>query len=64
MEEKKEKAEKKNQTAEEIAKIMVENMKANMNDPDFFIKKERIRQEIAHRVIKERLEREEDEEQN
>ena len=56
-EEKKKK--KKDQNAEEVAKIMVENMKANMADPDFWLKRERIRQEALNKVLKNRKEREE-----
>ena len=56
-EEKKEKKEK-DQNAEEIAKIMVENMKANMADPDFWLKRERIRQKALDEVLKKRKERE------
>jgi len=52
----------KDQKAEEIAKIMVENMKANMADPDFWLKRERIRQEAFKKVLKKRKEREEAEE--
>ena len=37
--------ENKKQTAEDIARIMVENMKKNMEDSDFFEKKEKILQE-------------------
>ncbi len=49
----------KDQNAEDIAKIMVENMKANMADPDFWLKKERIRQKALKEVLKKRKEREE-----
>lgn len=49
--------EKNNQTAKDIAAIMVENMKKNMEDPEFFDRKERIRQEAADKVIKRREER-------
>ena len=54
----------KNQSAKEIAEIMVENMKANMANPDFLIERERIRQKAAHKVLKERKERKEKEEKN
>jgi len=46
-------------SAEEVAKIMVENMKANMADPDFWLKRERIRQEALNKVLKKRKERKE-----
>lgn len=47
----------KNHRAEEIAKIMVENMKANMENPNFLIEKERRQQEAADKVLKRRKER-------
>lgn len=46
-----------NQKAKDVAAIMVENMKKNMEDHEFLNKKERIRQEVADKVIKEREER-------
>ncbi len=49
---------KKDQNAEEIARIMVENMKANMVDPDFWEKRERRRQKALDEVLKKRKERE------
>lgn len=58
MSEEKKKKEK-DQNAKEIAKIMVENMKANMADPDFWLKRERIRQKALDEVLKKRKEREE-----
>jgi hypothetical protein len=58
MSKKKEKKEK-DETAEDIAKIMVENMKANIADPDFWLKRERIRQEAFKKVLESRKEREE-----
>jgi len=48
----------KNQTAKEIAEIMVENMKANMANPDFLDEQARIRAKVRHKVLKERKERE------
>lgn len=51
----------KNKRAEEIAKIMVENMKANMKNPNFLIEKEERLQKAAHKVIKRRKEREKSE---
>ncbi|MBY9011267.1 MAG: hypothetical protein KGD70_02720 [Candidatus Lokiarchaeota archaeon] len=49
--------EKKDQMAKDVAAIMVENMKKNMEDPDYFDKREKIRQEAASEVIKRREER-------
>ncbi|MBY9004150.1 MAG: hypothetical protein KGD73_09290 [Candidatus Lokiarchaeota archaeon] len=57
MEEKKEKKEKKTQTGEEVAQAMVENMKANMNNPDFLDEQERYRQQALDEVLKKRKER-------
>lgn len=54
---KKERKEKKVQTADEIAQIMVENMKANMNNPDFFAEKEQRMQAARDKVLKKRKER-------
>lgn len=56
-EEEQEKKSKTNQSAEEIAKIMVENMKANMGNPDFWLERERVRQKALNKVLKEREER-------
>ena len=61
MEEKEDNKEKKSQNADEIARIMVENMKANMNDPDFLDRKERIRDEVTHEVLKKLRQRKENE---
>lgn len=60
-EEKEEK--KKVQSAKEIAEIMVANMKANMEDPDFWLKRERRRQKALKEVLKKRQERNKNEEQ-
>jgi hypothetical protein len=49
--------EKKEQTAEEVAAIMVENMIKNIEDPDFLNKKDKMLQEAADEVIKKRKER-------
>ncbi|MCJ7650425.1 MAG: hypothetical protein MUP85_17590 [Candidatus Lokiarchaeota archaeon] len=57
MEEKEEKKEKRIQTADEVAQAMVENMKANMNNPDFLDEQERYRQEALDEVFKKRKER-------
>jgi hypothetical protein len=51
-------------TAEDIAKIMVENMKANMANPDFLNEQERIRDKVRAKVIQERKERREREQKN
>ncbi|TFF86298.1 MAG: hypothetical protein EU517_00605 [Promethearchaeota archaeon] len=63
MSEEKKKKEK-DRNAEEVAKIMIENMKANMADPDFLLERERRRQEALKKVLKERKEKEESEEKN
>ncbi|MBY9019163.1 MAG: hypothetical protein KGD66_10070 [Candidatus Lokiarchaeota archaeon] len=57
MEEKEEKKEKRIQTADEVAQAMVENMKANMNNPDFLDEQERYRQQALDEVLKKRKER-------
>ena len=44
----------KNQAAEDVAKAMAENMKKNMEDPNFIRDKERMFQEVADKVIKNR----------
>lgn len=45
-----------NNAAKEITKIMVENMKANMENPNFWIEKERRMQRAADKVLKKREE--------
>ena len=57
MEEKKEKNEKHPQTGDEVAQAMVENMKANMNNPDFLDEQERYRQQALDKVLEKRKER-------
>jgi hypothetical protein len=57
MEEKKEKSEKTANTAEDVARAMVENMKVNMNNPDFLDEQERYRQNALNEVLKKRKER-------
>ena len=52
------KTKKKEQTVEEIADIMAENMKANMRNPNFLKEKEERLQKAANEVIKKRKERE------
>lgn len=49
--------ERKDQTAKDVAAAMVENTKKNMEDPDFFNKREKIMQEAADKVLKRREER-------
>ena len=48
---------KKEYTAEDVAKIMVEIMKANMENPNFWNEKEELQQRVADEVIKKRKER-------
>ena len=48
---------KKGQTAKEIAEIMVENMKANMANPNFWAEKEERLQKARDKVLKERKDR-------
>jgi len=50
-EEKNDKKKNATQSAEEVAKIMVANMAANMADPDFLDRQERIRSKAAKKVI-------------
>ena len=57
MEEKEEKKEKRIQNTDEVAQAMVENMKANMNNPDFLDEQERYRQEALDEVLKKRKEK-------
>ncbi len=57
MKEKKEKKKKKIQTADEVAQAMVENMKANMNNPNFWDEQERYKEEALKEVLKKRKER-------
>jgi len=42
----------KKQTAEDVAIAMVENMKKNMEDPNFLKDKERLFREVADKVLK------------
>ena len=51
MNDKDDKGESKDQSAKEIAEIMVQNMIANMKDPNFLIEKERRLQKAASEVI-------------
>lgn len=47
------------QTAKEIAEIMAANMTANMQNPNFFNEQELLKDEVRHKIIKQRKEREE-----
>ncbi|MFW9902381.1 MAG: hypothetical protein ACFFDY_14025 [Candidatus Thorarchaeota archaeon] len=51
------KTEKKSQSAEEIAEIMVENMKANIANPNFWAEKEERLQKARDEVLKKRKEK-------
>ena len=57
MEDKKDKKEKRLQTGDEVAQAMVENMKANMSNPDFLDEQERYRQQALDKVLEKRKER-------
>lgn len=52
----------KDHSAREIAEIMVQNMIANMNNPNYIEEKELRMQEAAKKVLDERRKREEAEE--
>lgn len=56
------KSQKKEQTANEVAEIMVENMKANMENPNFWAEKEERMQKARNKVLKKRRERRKTEE--
>ena len=56
------KTQKKEHTAKEVAKIIVENMMANMNNPNFWNEREERLQKAAEAVIKKRRERHRNEE--
>jgi hypothetical protein len=58
----KSKTKKKEQSAEEIAQIMVENMKANMANPNFWAEKEERLRKARNKVLKERKETEKNDE--
>ncbi|MFX1568581.1 MAG: hypothetical protein ACFFCV_09450 [Promethearchaeota archaeon] len=55
------KTEKKGQSAKEIAEIMVENMKANMANPNFWAEKEERLQEARDKALKKLKERQDNE---
>lgn len=56
------KTKKKGQSAEEVAKTMVENMKANMENPNFWNEKEERQQQALDEVLKKRKERQKNKE--
>ena len=56
------KTKKKEHTAEEVAKAMVENMRANMKNPNFWDEREERLQKAADEVLKKRKERHRNEE--
>ena len=58
-EEDKKSSKSKNQTAEYVAKTMAENMKKNMEDPNFLADKERMFQKVRDEVLKKREKRRE-----
>jgi hypothetical protein len=49
--------EKKDKAAKEVAAAMVENMKKNIEDPDFLDKREKMLDDVADEVLKRREER-------
>ena len=53
----KEKKVSENQSANEIAEIMVENMKANMQNPTFLEEQDLLRDKVRRKIVKERDER-------
>ena len=55
---------KEEQSAKEIAEIMVENMKANMANPNFLNEKEIMLDEIRKDIIEKRNEREKNQEKS
>ncbi len=55
------KTEKKSQTAKEIAEIMVENMKVNMANPNFWAEKEERLQKARDEALKKLKERQNNE---
>ncbi len=59
-EEEKKSSESKKQTAEDVAKAMVENMKKNMEDPNFLDDKERMLQKVRDSVLKKREKKRDD----
>jgi hypothetical protein len=61
-EEKKGKEKSKGQTAKEVAEAMVANMKANMEDPEFLDKRERLIDAAMKKVLEKRKLRHQQEE--
>jgi hypothetical protein len=61
-EEKKEKENLKGQSAKDVAEAMVANMKANMEDPEFWDKRDRIIEEATEEVLEKRKLRHQQEE--
>ncbi len=53
-EDRKEKEVSENQNAKEIAEAMAANMKANMEDPEFWENKERIQDDVRKKVLEKR----------
>jgi len=53
----KEKKVSESQSANEIAEIMVENMKANMQNPKFLEEQDLLRDKVRRKIVKERDER-------
>ncbi len=49
---------KKEQSADEIARIMAENMRLNIADPDFLNRNERLRDEVRKEILEKRRLRE------
>jgi hypothetical protein len=58
-EDEKEKKPPKEQTAQEIAEIMVANMTANQQDPNFLQEQELLKDKVRRKIIKQRNERKE-----
>lgn len=61
-EEKKEREKSKGHTAKDVAEAMVANMKANMADPEFWDKRDRISEEVMKKVLEKRKLRHQQEE--
>ena len=61
-EEKKEREKSKGQTAKDVAEAMVANMKVNMEDPDFWDKRERMIEAATKKVLEKRKLRHQQEE--
>jgi hypothetical protein len=59
-----EKEKSKDAEAKKVAEIMLANMKANMEDPDFLLKKERRLQKATEKALERMKEREEKRKEN